>query len=141
MSVQENMRVVRAHYALFNKRDFDQAAILNTPDATWVNVATGETFRGPEGYRQFVQGWATAFPDAVVEVIHLVADEDGAAAEFIGRGTHNGPLKGPAGEIPPTGRAIEMPFCEVFRMREGKVAGVRLYFDAATMMRQLGLMS
>ncbi len=139
MSAQENARVVRAHYALFNKRDFDQAAILNAPDATWVNVATGETFRGPEGYRQFVQGWATAFPDARVEVTRLVADEEGAAAEFIGRGAHNGPLKGPAGEVPPTGRAIEMPFCEVFRMKEGKVAGVRLYFDTATLMRQLGL--
>ena len=34
-----------------------------------------------------------------------------------------------------------MPFCDVFQFRNGKIVAGRSYFDAATMMRQLGLLA
>jgi hypothetical protein len=37
-------------------------------------------------------------------------------AEFVGRGTHTGPLVGPAGTLPPTGRSIEFPVGEPMRV-------------------------
>ena len=139
MSAQENAELVRLFFDCFNRRDFDQSSRHVADEAEWVNVATGETFRGPAGVRQYEQGWATAFPDGMLEITNLMAGDTGAAVEFIGRGTHTGPLTTPAGEIPPTGRAIEVRFCEVYDIRGGKAMGCRLYFDLDTFMRQLGL--
>jgi ketosteroid isomerase-like protein len=55
------------------------------------------------------------------------------------RGTHTGPLAAPAGDIAPTGRAIEVPFCVVVRARDGLLCEGREYSDALTLLGQLGL--
>jgi predicted ester cyclase len=112
---------------------------LSTADVEVINVATGETLHGSQGLRQFLQGWATAFPDSTVETTRVVADEQGAAMEFTGRGTQTGPLRGPMGEIPPTGKSVTAPFAQALEMRQGKVARTRLYFDAMGMLVQLGV--
>jgi predicted ester cyclase len=99
----------------------------------------GMTFHGHDGYKQYIQSWMEAFPDGKVEVTHMVANDHSVVTEFRGQGVHTGPLASPAGPIPPTGRSIDLHFCETLEIEGGKVAKDRLYFDAATMMRQLGL--
>lgn len=141
MSAQDNLHVARKIYEAFNSRDVDQAMAQVTDDLEVVNVAFGQTFRGREGLRTFMEGWTTSFPDARVEVTSMIASEEGAVVtEFTGRGTHTGTLKTPTGDITPTHRKAEGRYCEVMEFRDGKVARLRSYFDAATMMRQLGLM-
>ncbi|MGZ3616171.1 MAG: ester cyclase [Ktedonobacteraceae bacterium] len=39
-----------------------------------------------------------------------------------------------------TGRRVELQIAEFYQMKEGKIQKLRAYYDAATMMRQLGLM-
>ncbi|HEX5727586.1 MAG TPA: ester cyclase family protein [Longimicrobiaceae bacterium] len=131
---------VRAAYEAFNARDFDAAAALVTGDFTMEVIATGETFNGPDGLRAFLQGWATAFPDAHVEVRSVVAEDDRATAEFVGRGRQTGPFPTPAGELPPTGRPLELRFVDAWELREGRLARMRTYFDAATLLGQLGVL-
>ena len=139
MSAQENARIARAHYDLFNRRDFERSALLIAGSVQWINIPSGERFHGLSGYRQFLRTWATAFPDVRVEITNLVAAEDWVVAEFIGQGTHIGPFKGPAVRIPPTGRRMEMSFCEVFQIVGHKILNARLYFDLTTLIHQLGL--
>jgi predicted ester cyclase len=74
-----------------------------------------------------------------VEVVNVIAGENGGVAEFIGRGTHTGPLTGPAGTIPPTGRRIEFPLCDVWKVRDGRFAGNRCYYDLLGLLGQLGV--
>jgi steroid delta-isomerase-like uncharacterized protein len=133
--------IARQHYDLYNAQDLDRAATsLIAEDAEWVNVATGETFRGPDGYRRFIQGWRSAFPGSRIDDLRIEGNDDVIVAEFRGRGTHAGPLATPAGMLPPTGRVIDVPFCEVMEVREGRISRARLYFDSATLMRQLGVL-
>jgi steroid delta-isomerase-like uncharacterized protein len=139
MSAQENARLAQEIHQAFNDRNFDRVDDLVTQDVEWENVATGETFSGPEGVKQFMQGWADAFSDSKTEVQEVHAGDDFAVNEFAGRGTHDGPLQGPAGEIAPTNRSVDVQFCEVYHIREGKIAHGRTFFDAATMMGQLGV--
>jgi steroid delta-isomerase-like uncharacterized protein len=139
MTAQDNAAAVRALNEAYNKRDWDGAIALTTPEVTFVNVATGQTFQGPEGVRRFLQGWAAAFPDSRVETTLVVADEQGAVMEFRGRGTQTGPLQSPAGDIPPTGRSVDVPFAQVVELQEGKIARARLYFDSMTLLQQLGV--
>lgn len=123
----------------FNRRDFDAIERTALPDLTMINVATGEVFHGPKGLRAYAERWATAFPDSKVEVESVTGGPDGYVVEFIGSGTHSGPLVGPLGSLPPTGRRISLRFAEAAHVRDGKIADGRLYFDMATMMSQLGL--
>jgi steroid delta-isomerase-like uncharacterized protein len=140
MSAQDNVKIARKNYEAFNHRDFDGGVAQAAENIELLNVPLGVTLHGPEGYRQYIQGWATAFSDSQVEVTNIVAGEEGAVIEFRGRGTHTGPLNGPAGEIPATGRSVDIPFCEVMQIKNGKISSIHTYYDAATMMGQLGLM-
>lgn len=137
---QDNAALVRNVHEAWNKRDFERIVALTAPECEWVMMPTGQKFRGPDGMRQYSQGWATAFPDGRIEEKDTIAGDNGAASEFIGRGTHTGPLMSPTGEIPPTGKRVEVPFCEIYRTKNGKIVGGGLYFDMATMLQQLGLM-
>jgi hypothetical protein len=50
-------------------------------------------------------------------------------------GTHLGPFRG----LPPTGRSFEMRFCAMFVFEEDRLVCERVYFDANTVLRQLGI--
>ncbi len=60
--------------------------------------------------------------------------------DYIGRGAHEGTLRSSAGGIPPTGRPVEMRFCDVHHIWDGKISRTHSYFDLAGMLVQLGLM-
>jgi hypothetical protein len=53
MSAQDNAMLARAAYEAFNDRGFDRAALV-AEELEGVNVATGETFRGLEGYKKYM---------------------------------------------------------------------------------------
>lgn len=139
MSAQDNAATLQAFNDAYNARDVDKAIALSTPDAEVLTVPTGVTLRGPDGVRQFFQVWTTAFPDSTVTTSTLTAGDNTAVIEFVGRGTQTGPLVGPQGTIPPTGRVGETMFVSVCEMRDGKIARSRLYFDLGSLLAQLGV--
>ena len=141
MSDRDNAAIARAVYEAFNDHDLERAGALAAEDMELVDVPSGRTMRGPEGFMDGMRAWIGACSDASVEVVEMIAGEgDSVTAEFVGRGTHDGPLATPGGEIPPTGRLLGLRYCEVYRMREGKIASAHLYYDTATLLGQLGLM-
>jgi predicted ester cyclase len=81
-----------------------------------------------------------ALPDAAFEIDRWVEEDDAAVAVGRYTGTHTGPLVGPMGEIPATGRAVDVPFATMFEARDGQISAHRAYWDNATFMMQLGLM-
>ena len=81
----------------------------------------------------------TPFADVSVEVLNVVESGDWAVAECVGRGTHSGPMQTPMGEVPATGKQIELHFCSVVKVRDGKIVEGRDYYDAMTIASQLGL--
>lgn len=140
LTAQDNATIVRAHYDAINRRDMDKNLTLLTDDVKWMNIPFAASFTGHKGYRDFLGNWTTAMPDCKAEVVNVIAGEEWTVVEFIGRGTHTGPLVGPHGTIPATQRKLDLKFCEVFRIKDGQIAEAHLYFDAATLMRQFGLL-
>jgi steroid delta-isomerase-like uncharacterized protein len=140
VEARDNAAIVRDLFDAFNSHDLDRAATMVTEDFELVDFAAGgQTFRSPEGLSEWLQLFLTALPDARTEIINVVAAEEWAFSEHIGRGTHTGPLVGPSGELPPTGRKVELRIGEVYRIEDGKIALIHAYYDGATMMRQLGV--
>ena len=64
MSAQDNATLVRGFYDAWNNRDWDTFTAAVDEDTEVLTVPTGQTLRGPQGFRQYGESWAPAFPDA-----------------------------------------------------------------------------
>jgi len=137
---EDSSSVIQKLFDAFNSKDYDVIEALAADNFELLDVASGEKFRGPEGARKSAEGWLTAFPDAKVEVLNVVSSGEWGFAELVGRGTHSGPLKTPGGDVPPTGRQMELHFCSVVKVQDGKIVEGRDYYDGMTVATQLGMM-
>jgi steroid delta-isomerase-like uncharacterized protein len=132
-----NVETVQTGHAAFNGRDFDAIAKLLSDDVVYHDRARNITFRGRDGYRQFLQGWVTAFSDARPADPVYVEAGDVVVAEFRGKGTNDGPM----GPLPATGKQLDCAFCEVFRFNaKGQIVSTAIYYDQLTILMQLGHM-
>lgn len=138
-NVQNSAAIAQRHYDCFNDRDLSLSSVLITDQTEWTNVPLNRPFRGKEGYWEHIQKWVSAFSDMKLETLHRFAGDDFVVTELMARGTHDGPLSTPAGEIPPSGRSLRLPMCEVLLIRAGKIAAARLYFDSAQLLQQIGV--
>ena len=121
--------------------DLDRVAAVVHEEFEFLDVGGGEAVHSRDEWRAFCGVFVTAFPDLTQDVRLLVDAGEYAFAEVVARGTHAGPLATPGGEVAPTGRSIEIPFCVVVQARDGLLVDGREYYDAATLLRQLGLAS
>jgi hypothetical protein len=55
------------------------------------------------------------------------------------RGTHKGELTLASGTLAPTGKAIDVPSCDVFHLESGKIISFHCYNAASVMQQQLGV--
>jgi steroid delta-isomerase-like uncharacterized protein len=123
----------------FNAHDETRMQQLDRDDVTF--TAPGEvSLSGSEATTQYAMSWLRAFPDARMTVVNSVVSEPWAVQEFTFEGTHDGPLVGPAGEIPPTHRQMSGHGVQIMKVEDGKIADVRLYFDQIEVLTQLGVM-
>jgi len=119
----------------------DQAAIRAMFADSVVFEAPGDVrLEGPDATAGYAMGWLNAFPDSKITVHNNIEAGDLVIHEFTFEGTHEQPLQGPAGEIPPTGRRLAGRGIEVLRVEGDKIIEDRLYFDQVQVMTQLGLM-
>jgi predicted ester cyclase len=135
MTSQDLGKIVREMLEAWNAKDLDRCASYAHPDAQMTNMPFGATL----SYREYIENWARAFPDGKIELKSVVVQGDKAMAEFTGRGTHTGTLKGPTGDLPATQRRAELQCVESYHFRGGKIAEGRVYFDAFSLFTQLGV--
>ncbi|MBV9653545.1 MAG: ester cyclase [Acetobacteraceae bacterium] len=121
----------------FNEHDI--LAWTEILDDEVVFEAPGLRGEGKTACAEFYGSWFRAFPDAHVDVhgTHIV--DDVAAEEGTFTGTHNGVLHGATGDIPPTGRSVQVAYIQVIRFRNGKCVSFNLAYDRLSMLEQLGL--
>jgi steroid delta-isomerase-like uncharacterized protein len=125
---------VREHMASENVHDFD-TTIGTFEHPRYELIATGEIYDGEQEVRGYYAESRTAFPDQRNELLALHHADDTVVVEFILLGTHLGPLRG----LPPTGRAFRCQMTALFVFDGERLVGERVYFDQATILRQLGL--
>ncbi len=106
-------------------------------DATLRHVALPEAAVGREAIGAALRRlFYEAFSDAEVEVRTVAVDRERAlgVVEWIFRGRHAGELLGVAA----TGRRVELPMVGVYEIADESISRGRVYYDLATLMRQLG---
>lgn len=128
--------LVTEHIRLENQHNLD--AVLHTfgEGAHYDDEAWREHYDGPAGVRQFYEQLMRALPDLQIEVVRQHVSEDAIVMEVMIRGTQLGEWRG----LPATGRRVEIPLCGVYTFDpQDRLAGERIYYDRATVLRQLGV--
>lgn len=127
-------------YERFGKNDFAGVLELTSDDWQGTIVPFGQSFAGKEGFLQFMHGFKDAFPEMVIRLDNQVIGDGQVTNEISTTAVHAGPLQTPNGVVPPTGKTVHFTVCEVWGIKEGKVASIRNYQDALGLMAQLGLL-
>jgi steroid delta-isomerase-like uncharacterized protein len=127
---------IHSHLAAENAQDLD--ALLDGMTDDCFNLVVPDPHRlyaGPEEVARRYRGlWAT-FPDLTVQMRRIVSVEERCAvSEHTLAGTHTGALFG----VPGTGKHVEVETAVVWDIVGGRIRGETVYFDVATMLRQIG---
>ena len=133
--LHENRRLWQRHVLAENRRSIEGLLETLCGEPIYKIMATNATFKGREQVAQFYTGLFDGVPDAAFELVNAFIGEEGVVEESILRGTHRGVLFG----VLPTGREIALPLTIVFPILGGRIMGERLYFDLATLARELGV--
>jgi steroid delta-isomerase-like uncharacterized protein len=126
--------VVREHMESENHHDFD-TTIGTFSHPRYEIVPTGDVYDGEAAVRSYYEETRRAFPDQRNELVSLRHADDAVIVEFDLLGTHLGPLR----SLPPTGRSFRARMTAFFIFEGEQIVSERVYFDQATIMRQLGV--
>lgn len=135
-----NEEIVKEVYATAeaNNLDPDRFAALFGDSGYFLDMASGQRFTGDE-VRQPVVGLAAAFPDFHRELLQIYSSADGVVVvELKLQGTHEGDFHSPEGVMPATGKKFDVPCCDVFHVKDGKIASFHCYNMKSIWLEQLG---
>ena len=124
----------------YNRHDARAVAAHYAQDCVAYDPILLEPLKGRAAIEKDAADFFRTFPDLRVEVINIFEKGDRAAGEITMTGTNNGPLVTPTGEVPATGKRIDMRGALVGRINgENLIVEERRYYDTGTLMQQLGL--
>jgi uncharacterized protein (TIGR02246 family) len=138
-STQHATDLVQAFTDAFTSDDIESFLNLIAPDAEWVIVATGETFRGLDQIRQL----ATRSVDARthggglgIKPTNIFTNAEGTKLvwEYVHTGVVTEKWPASSGHRPAPGTKFELPIVLVGEIREGKLLKMREYFDLPTLL-------
>ncbi|HEY7609917.1 MAG TPA: ester cyclase [Alphaproteobacteria bacterium] len=128
--------LIRAHADAENRHDVE-ATLETFHRPRYEVVPLGEPIDGAANVRDLLKGLLEGFPDFRAEIDRLHHSDSVVAVELRITGTHRGPWA----SIPPTGRRIDVPALSLFKFDGDRLECEKVYFDMATLMRQLGALA
>jgi steroid delta-isomerase-like uncharacterized protein len=108
--------------AAFNAADWPRFRATLADDVVYEEAGTGRRVHGGDEYLQLSRGWKEAFPDAAGVARTVIADGETVAQEIEWTGTHTGPMTGPAGPIPASGKRVRVTGTLWYTLRRGRRA-------------------
>ena len=129
---EQREAAVRLHMEAENVHDFD-TVIGTFSHPRYELIPSGAVHDGEAAVRGYFRETRTAFPDQRNELISLRHADDAVVVEFWLLGTHRGQIAG----LAPTGREFKCRMTALFLFEGAKIVCERVYFDSATILRQL----
>jgi steroid delta-isomerase-like uncharacterized protein len=123
------------HYlAAWNTRDGQRVAEWMADDATYEDVALGQTRTGRQAITAFVDGMTGFSTDYRFESVSEFSTDTNYVAEWELYGTHDGDGAG----LPATGKPYRIRGVSVGTLRQGKIISNRDYWNMADFLVQIG---
>lgn len=130
------LALVDEHVRLENGHDLDGVMSTFGASARYDEEPWNDHHVGCDAVRAYYASLFGAMPDLAIEVQRRHAAEDAIVLEVVISGHHLGAWRG----LPPTGRPVRFPLCGIFTFdSEDRLAGEKIYYDRATVLRQLGV--
>ncbi|ABF41642.1 protein of unknown function DUF1486 [Candidatus Koribacter versatilis Ellin345] len=134
--IARRMALVDEHVRCENAHDLDGVIATFGAGARYDDEPWAEHHEGLDGVRHFYSSLMGAVPDLTIEILKRYVSADNIILEVVIRGTHLGAWRG----LPATGRKLAIPLCGIYTFdADDRLAGERIYYDRATVLRQLGV--
>ena len=134
MSTEKNKAIAnRFVEEVLNKKNL--SLIPEFIDASCITHSTAGDFKGPEGFKQFVSSYFTAFPDMRVVNEEEMAEGDKVMFRQTVYGTNTGSMMG----IPPTEKKFAIQEIVINTFTDGKIIESWALADLLGMLQQIGL--
>ena len=135
----DNEQLVRKAYQIAEDKDMAGWSAAFTVDGTFTDMSINVTWTGPDELPEQVENYARAFPDMHRELYQVYASGNIVVVQLALQGTQLGPLHLPAGTLPPTGKRMDAPCCDVFELIDGKIKRFDCYPEGTIILTQLGV--
>ena len=132
-----------AHMAAeFEQKDVEAALATMTEDAYVIHVPVNSGGRGRNEVRRFYRDvFIPSWPkDKRITSLHRFVGEGHVVEEVRISLTHSVPMEWFLPGVPPTHKKVEVDFVVVIEFCGDKIAAERIYWDHATVLRQVGLL-
>lgn len=129
--------VLDAWVQAWSEHDAEKLLAILTDDCVYEDVTFGVVTQGKNEVRGFVNGALAAVPDFRMELKKRFVTETFGGAEWTMSGTHKGDFPG----MPATGKAFSsIRGASIIELQNGRIRRVSDYWDAASFMKQVGLL-
>jgi steroid delta-isomerase-like uncharacterized protein len=135
---KDPISVARENIEAGNAQDWPRFKATMADGVVYDEVGTGRKMKGADQWVEAYQGWFKAFPDVQGKVSNIVASGNTAIVEVTWDGTQTGPLVGPAGTIPASGKRQVTRASIVMTVDDGKIKEAHHYFDMFSLLQQIG---
>ena len=109
---------------------------LLTPNVVLHDLAQDKTVSGRTAVTTFIRAFFQhAFTDKRIGINTLLADEETVMLSLVVSACQIAPFWG----LPNTGRRLNLSLAMICRFQADHIARIELYYDAGTLLRQLGL--
>jgi carboxymethylenebutenolidase len=141
---EANSRLWDEHMGLeFGAHDAEATAATMTDDGYVLNVPVMSGGQGTEGVTRFyAEDFIPTIPDDIsITPVSRTVGDDQLVDELVVAFTHTREMPWFLADLPPTGRRVEFPLVVIVAFRDGKIAHEHLYWDHASVLRQVGLLA
>jgi steroid delta-isomerase-like uncharacterized protein len=143
MSEFDNIRIAEKLFDAINAHNLDLGDSYEAVDYKFEGPGTernGGALNRDQA-RAYTQGFINAFPDLHFELTQKVAQGEYVVINWVGSGTHTGPLPTPTGDtLPATGKKATVAGSTTYQIINGKVVKGWTYWDMVSLLSQLGIM-
>jgi steroid delta-isomerase-like uncharacterized protein len=130
---------MRSYVDAWNAHDVAAALALMTDDVVWIDTTLGVHVEGAVAVREFLDTLETTLStDYRMELGQAVSDDSAYAFEYTLSGTND--RADPAHGLPATNQRFEIRGVSIGRLREGRIAENKDYWNLAGYLMQVGLM-
>ena len=135
-----NEEFVRNAYAIAEVKDIEGWIDCFVSDGVFVDNSVAVTYRGPDVSKP-VEYYGAAFSVMHRELYDVYVTGDVVVVQLALQGTHDGALHLPFGMLPATGKRMDAPCCDVFKLADGKIERFDCYPEGSVILSQLGVLS
>lgn len=132
----DSEQLVKSYVKALNVRDYSTLTSLVSDSFEMHDPGAPEgVVHGRDGLETFMRDVVDAFPDFEITIFDILSDETTVMYEAEMTMTHEGEFDG----IPPTGETVKVREMTKWRIEDGNINELRVYFDQQEILHQLGL--